>query len=48
LKVMTVPLALNSTDRAPSTAVSTASLTVAVEARAAALCEATVRFQMSS
>ena len=33
---------------APSTAVSTESLTVAVEPRASAICEATVRFQISS
>ena len=48
LKVITVPEALNSTCWAPSTAVSTESLTVAVEPRASAICDATVRFQISS
>jgi hypothetical protein len=46
---MTVPLAVNSADRATSTPSSVAvSFTVAVEPRASAICEATVRFQISS
>ena len=45
---MIVPLALNSTAAAPSTAVSTPSLTVAVDPRASAICEEMVRFQISS
>ena len=43
---MTVPLAENSTAR-PSGSVAP-SRTVAVEPRASAICEATVRFQISS
>ena len=46
---MTVPLALNSTRSAGAPLSRPApSLTVAVEPRASAICEAMVRFQMSS